>query len=152
MPDPIPGNNSASDTDAHPSADLSITKDDSVLTYTAGGNLIYTVTVSNAGPSDVIGAVVSDTRPPQFVNTWQWSCAPDLGATCTTGPVNGGATFNDVVDIPAGKKIVYTVTVVIKGSASGTLTNTATVTAPLPAFPDPNLVNNSASDIDTFVP
>jgi uncharacterized repeat protein (TIGR01451 family) len=151
-PDPIAANNTASDVDAHPSADLSITKDDSVLTYTAGGNLIYTITVSNAGPSDVVGARVHDSLPGQILN-WQWSCAADLGATCSNSGVINTA-FNDTVNIPVGKKIVYTVTVVLKGGATGTLTNTATVSEPLPigTVPDPNLVNNSASDIDTLAP
>ncbi len=148
VPDPILGNNTATHTDAHPSADLAVAMTDMVNTYVAGGTVIYTITVTNNGPSNVTSAAFSDTAPAQLAS-WTWSCAADLGASCVTGTVPGGGVFTDTVNIPAGKHIVYTVTAVISGSASGTMTNTATITAPLPAFPDPNSVNNSASDIDT---
>ena len=58
--DPTPGNNSATDTDTlTPTGDLSITKTDGVSGYTAGGSVTYTIVVSNAGPSDAVGATVT---------------------------------------------------------------------------------------------
>src|SRR5204862_40295 len=39
-------------------ADLSITKSDGVASVSAGGSTSYTVTVSNAGPSSVVAAVL----------------------------------------------------------------------------------------------
>ena len=147
VPDPIPGNNTAIDTDLHPTADLEVTKDDMVLTYVAGGTLTYTITVENLGPSDVIGATFTDNIPANITAGWIWRCAPDLGATCTAGPLAIPGNYTDTVNIPAGKKIVYTVTAVVIGSPAGNIVNTAGITfSPLP---DPNLINNSASDIDT---
>ncbi|MEO7935045.1 MAG: choice-of-anchor J domain-containing protein, partial [Dokdonella sp.] len=55
--DPTPGNNSATDTDTlNASADLAITKTDGVTTATPGGSVTYTITASNAGPSNAIAA------------------------------------------------------------------------------------------------
>ncbi|MFN3265327.1 MAG: beta strand repeat-containing protein, partial [Deinococcales bacterium] len=55
------GNNSGTDvTPVQPVADLSIVKTDGVATAPAGGQVTYTVTVSNAGPNSVTGAIVSD--------------------------------------------------------------------------------------------
>jgi hypothetical protein len=96
----------------------------------------------------VIGATFSDTLPVGALS-WIWTCAPDLGATCIIGTVAGPGVFTDTVDIPAGKHIVYTAVTTISALAVGPLTNTASITAPLPAYPDPDLVNNTKSDIDT---
>ena len=57
--DPTPGNNSATDTDTIiAQADLAITVTDGVTTATPGGAVTYTITASNAGPSNATGATV----------------------------------------------------------------------------------------------
>ncbi len=63
--DPNTANNSATDTDDiyPPTADLSITKTDGVTSVAAGGTVTYTIVVSNAGPSPVTSAPVTDTFP-----------------------------------------------------------------------------------------
>ncbi len=54
--DPAPGNNSATDTDTlAPRADLAITKTNGTSTSTPGGSTTYTITASNAGPSNANG-------------------------------------------------------------------------------------------------
>ena len=59
--DPLPGNNSATDTDRlTPVADLSITKTDEVPSVMPGTLMRYTLVVRNAGPSAVVGALVQD--------------------------------------------------------------------------------------------
>ncbi len=59
--DPTPGNNSATDTDTlAASADLAITMTDGVTTAVPGGSVTYTITASNAGPSNATGATVAD--------------------------------------------------------------------------------------------
>ncbi len=147
VPDPVPGNDSATDSDDQPSADLGVTKTDMVVNYTPGGTVIYTIEVTNAGPSAVTGVVFTDNIPAQ-ITSWTWTCAPGLGATCTTGPVTSAANYSDVVSIPVGQKITYTVVATISGAAVGPMVNTATITSPA-LIPDPNPANNSATDIDT---
>ena len=62
--DPIPGNNSATDTDTlSVESDLAITKTDGSATEVPGTPVTYTITASNAGPSNNPGATVADTFP-----------------------------------------------------------------------------------------
>ena len=147
--DPTPGDESATDTDARgpPVADLSIVKDDSVATYTPGGSVIYVVSVSNPGPSDVTGATVTDlvTALPQVASA-SWTCVAAGGATCTA---SGSGDINETVDLPAGSGVTYSLTVNLASAATEDLVNTADVTAP-GGTTDPDLLNNSASDTDTL--
>ena len=135
--DPTPGNNSATDTDTlGASADLAITKTDGVTTATAGGSVTYTITASNAGPSNATGATVADTFPASLTCTW--TCVGAGGGTCTA---SGSGNINDTVNLPSGGSVTYTASCTISAAATGTLSNTATVTAPA-GVTDPTPGNN----------
>lgn len=125
-------------------ADLSITKTDGVTTATPGGSVTYTITASNAGPSPVVGATVTDTFPASFTGTWT-----AVGAGGGTVTAAGSGNINDTVNLPVGGSVTYTVSGTISASATGTLSNTATVGS---TTTDPVPGNNSASDTDTLVP
>jgi uncharacterized repeat protein (TIGR01451 family) len=141
--DPTPGNNSATDSDTlGASADLAITKTDGVTTATPGGSVTYTITASNAGPSNATGATVADTFPASLTCTW--TCAGAGGGTCTA---SGSGNLNDTVNLPSGGSVTYTASCTISAAATGSLTNTATVTAPA-GVTDPTPGNNSATDTD----
>jgi uncharacterized repeat protein (TIGR01451 family) len=143
--DPTPGNNSATDTDTVvQNADLSVTKTDGVISATPGGSVTYTVTASNSGPNNVTGATVTDTLPATLTGTW--TCVGAGGGTCTAA---GSGNINDTVNLPAGGSVTYTVSAIVSASATGTLSNTATVAAPS-GINDPNPGNNSATDTDTL--
>jgi uncharacterized repeat protein (TIGR01451 family) len=143
--DPTPGNNSATDSDTlAASADLSITKTDGVTTATPGGSVTYTITASNAGPSNATGATVADTFPASLTCTW--TCVGAGGGTCTA---SGSGNVNDTANLPAGGSVTYTASCTISAAATGTLSNTATVTAPA-GVTDPTPGNNSATDSDTL--
>ena len=89
--DPNPANDSATDVDAlATSADLAITKTDAVDPVALGDNVIYTITVTNNGPSDAAGVVVSDALP-GFSNFVSVNAQP--------GDLCGGRGHRDV---PAG--------------------------------------------------
>ena len=142
------GNNSASDTDTPAfSANLGITKTDNVGVYMAGNALRYTIVVSNAGPSSVIGATVTDTFSSNLdPSTITWTCAGTGGASCTgagTGNINDAA-----VNLPFGSSVTYTVNATVVASPSGDLVNTATVSS---SITDPNPGNNSATDTDVLL-
>jgi uncharacterized repeat protein (TIGR01451 family) len=143
--DPTPGNNSATDTDTlAASADLAITKTDGVTTATPGGSVTYTITASNAGPSNATGATVVDTFPASL--TCSWTCVGAGGGTCTP---SGSGNINSTVNLPAGGSVTYTASCAISAAATGTLSNTATVAAP-GGVTDPAPANNSATDTDTL--
>ncbi len=143
--DPTPGNNSATDSDTlGASADLAITKTDGVTTATAGGSVTYTITASNAGPSNATGATLADTFPASL--TCNWTCVGAGGGTCTA---SGSGNINDTVNLPSGGSVTYTASCTISAAATGTLSNTATITAPA-GVTDPTPGNNSATDSDTL--
>ena len=115
-----------------------------MTTATPGGSVTYTITASNAGPSNATGATVADTFPASLTCTW--TCVGAGGGTCTA---SGSGNINDTVNLPAGGSVTYTASCTISAAATGTLTNTATVTAPA-GVTDPTPGNNSATDTDTL--
>ncbi len=146
--DPNLDNNEASDTDNQDSqADLSVTKDDGVTVYVPGESVTYDIVVSNAGPSDAPGSLVSDEIPIQFTS-WSWTCVEAGGATDCDGVSNSTTDFSDTVDLPTGSSITYTVIAQIASSATGVLTNTVTV-ATDSGITDPTPEDNTATDTDT---
>ena len=138
--DPVAANNTATDTDTVPQANLSITKTDSTDPENPGASFNYTLTVNNAGPSTATNLTVSDTVPSQYtvnsVTSPTGSCG-NVGnvVTCTLASMASGA--------PAW---VITVNVTVKlTTPGGTYVNTATVSASSPNDPTPanNTVNNN---------
>ncbi len=149
--DPLPGNNSASDADTvGTAADLAITKTDGAASVNAGANTVYTITVTNNGPSDAAGAILADAAAAGLAKTVV-ACSGTPGA-CVTAPtiaqLEGGAFVLPTLSVGASYQILVTTMVT---AANGTVTNVATVTAP-PGLNDPVPGNNSASDADTVLP
>src|SRR5262249_19677114 len=62
--DPTTPNAATATTTVNPVADLSIAKGDAPDPINAGGNLTYTLSVTNAGPSAATNLTVTDTLPP----------------------------------------------------------------------------------------
>ena len=134
------GDDSATETtDVVTRADLSITKIDDVDPVPAGDPLVYTVTVSNAGPSDAVGVMVSETLPPEvsFVSTSGCVEDPSGVPTCTLGTV------------AAGQMAAYTVSVTVAPTAGGVITNNVTVST---TTSDPVAGNDSTSENTTVIP
>ncbi len=127
--------------------DLSVTKTDGVTTAVPGSPLTYTITVSNAGPSDATGALITDIFPPTFTNVSYTA----TGTGTASGFAAGNGNINQAVNLPSGTSITYTVTGTVSPSATGAIENTATVTAPTNVV-DTNPGNNFATDIDTLTP
>src|SRR5207249_2570987 len=115
VPDLNPDNNSSTDTvPLTPQADLSITKTDGVTTAIPGTTTTYTIVVQSlSGPSDVIGATVSDVFPPSITSA-TWTSTATGGATGNTA--SGTGNINDTVNLPIGSSITYIVTVTISSS------------------------------------
>jgi uncharacterized repeat protein (TIGR01451 family) len=145
--DPNPANNSATDSDTitH-QADLKITVNDGKTTAVAGTKDTYTIVVTNAGPSNVAGAIIQDNFPPTFTGV-TFTAAQTGGASGFTA--TGSGKVQNTVTMPAGSKITYRATGTISASATGSISDTASATAPSGGT-DPNLANNSATDTDTL--
>ncbi len=125
-------------------ADLSISKTNGMGGADENQTFDYTIVVNNAGPTDVVGATVTDSVAVNLSNP-NWVCVASAGGSCTA---SGTGNINDVVNIPAGGSVTYTLTVTVAEPEGGIITNTATVTPPN-GLTDPNLGNNSGTDSDS---
>lgn len=93
-------------------ADLSISKTDGSGTYTPGGTATYMITVSNAGPDAVVGAVVNDTLPAGVTLSAPWSCVATAGVcSAASGGAVGDQVVNLSVDLTAGGQATINVPV-----------------------------------------
>ena len=145
--DPSTANNSATDSDTITfKADLKITVNDGKTAAVAGTKDTYTIVVTNAGPSNVAGAIIQDNFPGTF--TGVTFTATQTGGVSGFTPAGSGNIHN-TVSMPAGSKITYRATGTISASATGSISNTASATSP-GGVPDPILTNNSATDTDTL--
>lgn len=133
-------NDSASDpTTIVSSADLSLTKTVNNATPIINTNVTFTVTVSNAGPSNATGIAVTDLLP--------------AGLTLVTATPSAGTSYNSVTGVwtignLASGGASPTLQLLVKVTASGTITNTAQVTAATEPDPDSTPNNNAAAEDD----
>ena len=109
--------------------DVSVSKTNGgVATYTPGSTSSWTVIVSNDGPSDVSGVRVVDNAP-TGMSIQGWACAGSGGGGC--GSASGSGNIDQLVDLPDGGSVTYTITGQHPASATqASLTNTATITVP----------------------
>ncbi|MEM1180961.1 MAG: DUF11 domain-containing protein [Acidobacteriota bacterium] len=142
--DPVSANDSASDDDVLiPRADLAITKTDGVTSAVPGESVTYTIIVSNNGPSDDPAATVADAFPSELTCTYT-----SVAAGGASGNTAGAGDLAETLSLPAASSVTYTAVCDIDSSATGTLSNTATVTN---SVDDTIPANNSATDSDTVL-
>ncbi len=147
--DTNPANNSATDTDTLiPNVDLAVTKSNGVTSVEPNDVLTYEITVTNSGPSDVVGAQLQDTFPSGLIGINYTSTAQG-GASGNTA--TGTGNLNETLDLPPGSSITYLVNATVSESATTDILNTVTVAAPEGTV-ETNPDNNSASDLDTLIP
>jgi uncharacterized repeat protein (TIGR01451 family) len=128
--DPAGANNSSSaTTNVGAQADLSIVKTGPALT-SPGQDIVYTVTVTNNGPSPATNTTVSDVTPVGI------AFLSNSGACATQYPCNVGL-------LNAGQSAVITSTYTVPGNYSGaTVVNTASVASDVN---DPDTSDNSST-------
>ena len=147
MTDPDPSDNQAMDTDSlTPMVNLTISKTDNRTTIEPGDALSYTVIVSNSGPSAVIGLTVNDYFSDALTNI-SWECKASSGSSCAVNGVHTGNISTDV-NLNPGGSATFTINATIKNSASGVLTNTASLISPI----NPAVNNKTATDTTNIVP
>ena len=146
--DPAPGNDSATDTSSIvPRVDLAIAKTDNATTVNAGANSTYTIIVTNPATTVVSDVGVSDIFPASL-SSCSWTCAASSGGACQS-PTGSGNIVTTTNSIAANNgTVTFSAICLLSQSASGTLSNTAT----LSYGNDPNSANNSATDTSTIAP
>jgi uncharacterized repeat protein (TIGR01451 family) len=128
-------------------ADLSVSKVDTPDPVSAGTNLTYTITLTNAGPNVADTVSLSDTLP---AGTTFKSLTSPGGWSCTTPAVGSGGTVScGIANMPVGSAI-FTLTVQVDANvAHGTvLSNTAAVSS---TTSDPTPGNQSATATTTVI-
>ncbi len=151
--DPIPSNNAGeTDTNVHARADLSITKVDGPTVdvagpdpVLAGQDLMYKLTVTNAGPSDAQNVRIEDALPNALENARY--C---LGAACTVDEASPTWPFPlDIGTIAAGASQVVKVKARVRSNTpDGPISNLAAV---LSDTIDPNIHDANYDQEDTQV-
>ena len=140
--DPNASNDSTSeDTTIATAADVSVAKIDSADPVNAGTGFSYTVTVSNAGPSDATLVQLADVLPSEvtFVSAVpdQGSCSELVGTvTCDLGMVVDGGSVDVVIAVS-----------VPVDTAAGPIMNNASVST---STSDPNAANDATSEDTTI--
>jgi uncharacterized repeat protein (TIGR01451 family) len=124
-------------------ADLGVVKTGAPNPVHVGQTLTYTVAVRNDGPLTATGVTLTDTLPK---NAGFGSATTSQGS-CTVKPAKRLVTCA-LGDIAAGTTV--TVTITVKPTAKGTITNTAEAFAASP--PDPNTANNRDTETTTVTP
>lgn len=142
--DPVPVNNTETDTDELVlEADLAVTKRNGASSVIVGTEVRFTITVTNLGPSNIIGATVADIAPETLIGV-EWTCDAEPSASCTA---SGTGDITDTVTLFAESSVTYEMTGVLSPDAGTMLENTATVTPPGDAT-DPDPLNNTDTDTD----
>src|SRR5215471_8891964 len=123
--------------------DLQVTKTDGTATVVPGTLDTYTITVTNNGPDTVGSLTLTDPLPAGAQNATFGT--PSQGSyDPATGAWSG-------LTLASGGSVSMTLGVTIDPSATGSFSNTVTVTPPS-GVTDTNPANNSATDTDTLTP
>jgi uncharacterized repeat protein (TIGR01451 family) len=140
QPDPTAPNDTATATiNVPPAADVQLAKTVDQATPDVGGNVTFTVTAHNAGPSAATGVVVTDLLP---------SGLTFVSATPSAGTYNSTTGAWTVGPVAAGASATLGITATM--ARSGRVVNTATKTAEVEF--DPDTSNDSASAATTGQP
>ncbi|CAM3715836.1 hypothetical protein [Nocardioides zeicaulis] len=133
--DTTPDDDSATATgEAAPSADLAITKTMTPTVPVAGGDVAFTMVVTNDGPSTARQVEVVDDLADHLVG----ATASVEGGACR---VEGQRVTCDVAALATGASVTVTVRATVDAAYAGTVSNTAMVSA---ATPDPDRSDNAA--------
>jgi uncharacterized repeat protein (TIGR01451 family) len=128
-----------------PGADLSVAKTDTPDPVTSGGNVTYTVVVTNNGPATAASVNLTDTLPN---GTTFVSCSASLG-TCSGNPGTNDPVTASLGDIGPSGAVTVTIEATVTAGAGTVISNTATATS---STPDPTPANNTGTAATTVGP
>src|SRR5690606_27502846 len=97
--------------------------------YVVGGPVAYTVTVTNHGPEDVEGAVITQTLS-GVAGAAAWTCAPAAGSSASCADASGTGPIATTGDLPVGQSLVFTVDGITAATAGTTVVTVVNVAPP----------------------
>ena len=137
-------NNSSTDVDSlGTQVDLSVTQTDNKTSVVPGTLNTYTITVTNNGQSTVSSLTMTDVIPAELLNP--------LFGTPSSGTYNNSTGLWNGLNLAPGKSIRITLRGTVSPTATGSITNTVSV-SPADGYVDSNSTNNLSSDVDTLTP
>ena len=149
--DPAPGNNSATDTDTPLlMTNLSITKMNNARVVYSGATPMYTITVTNLGPSNVAGAMLNDIMS-SGLSMVSISCSDTPGKCVTPPTVTQMAAGNFVLPMLQLNETYQINVMTLVTATGGMISNAATVTAPT-GTTDFAMANNASNTTDAVMP
>jgi uncharacterized repeat protein (TIGR01451 family) len=126
-------------------ADLAVTIDNGTTWLSPDETFDYTVTVNNFGSRTVFGATV-DVIPDIELLDVEWNCAATGGAVCTA---SGSGPISDLVDVPSGGVLTYTLTARVDPAVDLTVPVSVTTEAAVSSTPPPvELIAVNNLDVD----
>src|SRR5690606_31617857 len=123
---------------------VSVTKelaDESQLGYVPGEDVVYTITVTNDGPSDARDVAVEDTAPAETTIS-AWSAAVTTGEVTLPEASGTGDLHQTIPTLPSGAAVTYTVTVQTPADFTADLENTVSISSDAD---DPDAADNTAT-------
>ena len=141
-PDNTTGVTSTVTTTINPSFDLTVTKSDGSTSVQVGQNLVYTIVVTNSGPSTATNVLVTDTFP-----TTQLTFVSATSSSGTFTNNNNGSVSGTIASLASGATATITITGTVKNDVpNGTsISNSVLVSA----ANETTTTNNSAADSTT---
>ena len=126
--------------------DVAVMKSNAAEFVLSGVPTIYDIQVLNLGLSDLFGVEIVDILPPELdATSATWTCTPGTGVTC---PIDSGVgDINELVDIPAGAGMAFTLVAPVIAEEGVDVVNTVTATMPA-GIEDEDPSNNEATDSD----
>jgi uncharacterized repeat protein (TIGR01451 family) len=137
--DPNTASNSAIDKDIQGNSDIVVTNTDNSAVYVPGQPTVYTLTVTNNGPTDALNVIVRNLVPLGIDGTaFSW--------TGSNGSSGAGVPLDDATPVLLnGETLTYTITIQIPTDYASLLISKAEVFA---TTPDPTPSNMLSTDTD----
>jgi hypothetical protein len=129
-------------------ADVSVTITNNQTSVLGGSATSYTVVVTNTGPRAVTGSLFTFNPPAELLNSTFGSVA----AGGATGNTAGAGPISNLLNLPVGASVVYTITGTVSATATGNLSLTANAQWPTAEVVELNPANNTAADSDVIIP
>ncbi|MCU1412912.1 MAG: conserved repeat domain protein [Microbacteriaceae bacterium] len=106
---------------------VSIVKSADVLAFAPGGQIVYSILVTNTGVVPADGSEVTDPLA-TGVNDYSWTCTA-VGTTCPN--LSGTGALDEVLtSFPVGSTLAYRVVATVSSVPPALITNTATIVPP----------------------
>lgn len=148
-------NTDTESTAAQSQIDLELVKSDSADPIKPGEALVYTIIVTNNGPSDATLVRMTDNLPDGIQITTATSTVGTVTIPASaqdTNPTNSDDLVVNIGNLASGASATITVNAVVLPGTTGTLTNTATADSTDTTLVDTNPANNTDTETTALTP